>query len=96
MSNFSFSHSVFKRFFSQGCQKVLLWENRLTTLKKKAYLKPLWEKEKMLVTSIFSFSHLKCFLPHENNIIISHIILFHHLQMVSIWLSPKFCGLVKG
>ena len=29
-SNFSFSHSVFKRLVSQGCQKVLLCGNGLT------------------------------------------------------------------
>ena len=40
---------VFKPFTTQS--------RFLTTLGKKCLLKTLWEKEKMLVTSIFSFSH---------------------------------------
>ena len=43
MSNFSFSHSVFKRLVSQGRQKASLCRNELNVAK--------------MVTSIFSFSH---------------------------------------
>ena len=46
-SNFSFSHSVFKRLVSQGCQKVSSCGNGLRK-------KPC---ENIVVTSIFSFSH---------------------------------------
>ena len=37
-SNFSFSHSVFKRLVSQGCQKVLLCGNGLKHFQKASFL----------------------------------------------------------
>ena len=39
--------------------------SRLFTAKKETFLKTLWEKEKMLGTSIFSFSH-NVFCPYQN------------------------------
>ena len=77
MSNFSFSHSVFKRLVSQGLQKASLSGNglRVQTMDMKMNVYPLkhnvalscpserrllksyWEKKKILITSIFSFSH---------------------------------------
>ena len=53
----SFSHDVFKRPLLQGC---LTCFHIIPTFndpekKKTRFLKSLWEKEKMLVTSIFSF-----------------------------------------
>ena len=86
---FSFSHSVFKRLVSKGCQKVSLCGNKLKNYKllsiefcqmvgagnkptlltlshtspgfylsaEQVFLKTLWEKEKLLVMSNYSFSH---------------------------------------
>ena len=70
-SNFSFSHRVFKRLVSQGHQKVSLCESGLTKLEafeddKKLKLMGrflsfiVWEKEKMLFTTIFSNSFNLC------------------------------------
>ena len=64
----------------------------LTTLKKKAFLRKLGEGEKLLVTSIFSFSDRFFFSiiersPHFSNIC--------RLYMCSIWSHPKFCKLFK-
>ena len=85
-SNFSFSHSVFKRLVSQGRQKVSLCGNGLTLSKptlnpfpnkpwflrvcSASLLKTLWEKEKLLVTSNFSFTHsvFYPFLPFSSNL----------------------------
>ena len=63
-SNFSFSHSVFKRIVFQGHQKVSLCGNGLTHY----HIMPHFDayiaednivrkKKKLLVTSNFSFSH---------------------------------------
>ena len=81
-SNFSFSHIVFKRPVSQGRQKVSLCGNGLTLyhtiptfndFETGRLLKTLWEKEKMMVTSIFSFSH-NVFYPSQNKLqFLSHI-----------------------
>ena len=64
-NNFSFSHSVFKRPVLQTRKNQgLFWKGLTFTKKSRIYwtegrrlLKTLWEKEKMLVISIFSFSH---------------------------------------
>ena len=63
----------------------------LKTLKKKAW-KTLWEKEKMLVTSIFSFFHSVFHSIIEQN---HHFGNVCHLQMLSICSRPRFCHLVK-
>ena len=71
-SNFSFSHGVFKRLVSQGCQKVSLCGNGLTLYQlvhgynesKRKPLKTLWEKEKMLKKHIFLLFQ-QCFIPSE-------------------------------
>ena len=52
-------------------------------------LKTLWEKEKMLVISIFSFFP-QCFLPFQNQNSISESHLFCCLQILSIWTSLQF------
>ena len=62
-------------------------------LEKDAFQKTLWKEEKMLVTSIFSFSH-NVFNPFQNKFHFSQ--LFCYLQMLSIWTSLKFCRLVKS
>ena len=62
------------------------WRTRL--------LKTLWAKEKMLVTSIFSFS--RCFLSISKGISVFKLHLFCCLQTLSIWSSLKICHLVKS
>ena len=57
-------------------------------------LKTLWEKEKMLVTSIFSFSYSIFYSIKQINHHSQHSIFW--LQVLSIWLCPKFCCLEKG
>ena len=54
-------------------------------------LKTLWEKEKMLVTSIFSFSHNVYYAMIDRNQELNC-----RLQMLSIKSSPKVCRLGKG
>ena len=72
--------------------------------KEKAF-KTLWEKEKMLVTSIFSFSHTAFYpiknepkhmrgLKNEPKHMRGHLL--HPLQMLSIWWGQKFCCLIKS
>ena len=57
--------------------------------KPKSPLKTLWEKEKMLVTNIFSFSH---------KVYNSFTDIYHHfiriLQTFSVWKSLTFCCVV--
>ena len=62
--------------------------------RRKKLLKTLWEKEKMLVTSIFSFSH-NIFYPIKESL---HCCSYLNccLQLLSIWTSTKYCHLVKG
>ena len=63
------------------------WNRRL--------LKTLWEMEKMLATSIFSFSH-SVFYPFQTNFQYFIHIFFCPLQMLSIWTTLRFCPLVKS
>ena len=79
---------------------------------KRSLLKILWEKEKMLVISIFIFFPLcflpfpkltsisiffpLCFLPLPKQISIFGLHLFCGLHMFWIWTNPKFCCLVKS
>ena len=59
-----------------------------------AFLKTFSEKEKMLVTNIFSFSQ-NVFYPSQNKF--QYLInIFCCLQMLSIWTSLVFCRLVKS
>ena len=76
-SNFSFAHSVFKRLVSQGRQKVSLFGNGLTLyhttptindINTRAF-ENLWEEEKMLVTSIFSFSNNVFYCVKDRNLV---------------------------
>ena len=66
-----------------------------TSPEKQTLLKTLWEKEKMLVTSIFSFSH-NVFYPFPKRISVFKSNPFCRLQMLSIWTSLKICRLVRG
>ena len=72
MSNFSFSHSVFKRLVMQTYKNQGLFGKGLKTLTKRL-LKTLWEKEKMLVTSIFSFPHNVFYSSEDKFQSFSHI-----------------------
>ena len=56
-SNFSFSHSVFKRLVSQGRQKVSLCGNGLMYNPKQLWHGKKETSEKIVVTSIFYFFH---------------------------------------
>ena len=58
------------------------------TCENRKLLKTLWEKEKMLVTSIFSISH-NVFYSSQMRIQIFYWNLFCCLQMLSIWISLK-------
>ena len=80
MSNFCFSHSVFKRLVLQTRKNQGLFGKGLTHYSIDTHLdasirqllKTLWEKEKLLVTSNFSFS---------NNVFYSVIYLCHHFSI---------------
>ena len=91
-SIFSFSKMVFKSFSAQCCLILFhtIWQPWEISLSKM-----LCEKEKVLVTSIFSFSH-NIFYPFQNQFQHFIHVLFCGLQMFSIWTSLKFCPLVKG
>ena len=64
---FFFSHSVFKRLVSQGCQKVLLCGNGLirVTLSRRFFFQTLWEKKVTMLSFLpknkfnFFFIHIK-------------------------------------
>ena len=62
-------------------------EKKMTTL---------WEKEKMLVTSIFSFSHKVFYWSKKKKKSVFKLHLFCHLQMLSLWTRLKICRLEKG
>ena len=57
--------------------------------------KTLLEKEKLLVTSNFSFSH-NVFYPIWQLFFILKALLKCRLQFVSVWTSLEFCRLVMG
>ena len=102
ISNLIFSNNVFKTSLHQGHQHLGLFGKMLTlyltkkkiSTKGRRLLKIFWEKEKMLVTSIFSFSQHVFYNTTKKSILESH--LFCHLQMLLIWTSVKFHCLVKG
>ena len=90
--------------FMMKAKVILLSANALTLSytiltfndpEKEALLKTLLEKEKMLVTSIFS-CFPQCFILFSKQISISESQLNCHLQMPSIWSTPEFCHLVKS
>ena len=64
-------------------------------LEKEAFWKHCGEKEKMLVTSIFSFSH-NAFLPYQRKIAPFELHLNCRLQMLSVWTRLKICRLVQS
>ena len=77
----------------------LYTQSRPFTLpEKKSLLKTLWEKEEMLVISIFSFSCIFSFHPKMNFYFsVTRCIYFCRLQIVlSIWTGLKFCHLIKS
>ena len=87
MSNFSFSHSVFKRLVSQRRQKVSLCGNRL----KQAFENVMGKGEN---ASNRHFLHcLQCFLPFQNKcqsfgyiyFVICKFFEFGQVQNVAIW-----------
>ena len=98
-SNFSFSHSVFKRLLlqtriNQGFLVKGLTPYHIILTFNDAQGRRIWktmrEKEKMLVTIIFSpFPHNAFYSIKEQHLIL-------HLQMLLILSSPKFCRLVKS
>ena len=98
-SNFSFSHSVFKRLIlqtriNQGfLVKGLTLYHIIPTFnvpQGRRLWKTMREKEKMLVTIIFfPFPHNASYFIKEQHLIL-------HLQMLLILSSPKFCRLVKS
>ena len=57
------------------------------------FLKTLWKKEKMLVTSIFSFSH-NVFYPSQKSFFFFESHFFCRLQMLSNLTGLIFCRLV--
>ena len=85
--------------FPQCFSEVLFLGGRLTLqhtmptfndLETRSLLKTLWEKEKMLVTSIFCCSH-NVFESSRKEFL---LYLFYCLQFFSIWTSLKFCCLL--
>ena len=64
--------SIFGKF------KFLLLDrvNSLTTLKEEGFWKHFWEKEKMLVTSIFSFSQNVFYTSQNKFQFLSHIYMY--------------------
>ena len=75
-------HNVFKRLFTQGHEKLGLCGKELTLYhtiqtfnnpEKRNLLKRLWEKEKMLVTSIFSFSNHVFYQSQKEFLFLSYI-----------------------
>ena len=85
-SIFSFYHNIFypsqnkfqfftQVYFSFLSSYRLTFYHTILTFNKRSLLKTLWEKEEMLVTSIFSFSH-NVFYPSQNKFqFFSHIYL---------------------
>ena len=60
--------SVHVKFYVTKKPTLTIHQSRLlTTLNKRSLLKTLWDKEKMLVTSIFSLSH-NVFNPFKNKV----------------------------
>ena len=57
-------------------------------------MKTLWEREKLLLTSIFSSSQYVFFAPEKQISVFLSYLLFC-LQMLSIWTSQKFCLLAQ-
>ena len=103
-SNFSFSHSVFKRIVSKGRQKVSLFGKGLSLyhtiptfndLQKEAFWKHCRKRRKCWLPAFFSFSH-NVFYPSQNKFkFFSHIYLCC-MQILSVWTSLTFCRLVKS
>ena len=85
-----------KKFFHKALKTLTLF-HAITTFKdhwKIWLLKTWWEKEKILVTSIFLLFP-QYFLTFPYQISIFHSDFFCRLQMLSIWTTQSFCRLVK-
>ena len=99
------SHTRTYSITDLAMQKVLLCHEHCSTLyhsiptfddpRKRSLLKSWWEKEKMLVTSIFSFAH-NVFYPFHEEFPFLTPNFFCRLQMLTIWTSLKICRLVKS
>ena len=98
-----FPQCLQKAYFPGASKGVIVWEwvnslpqNPVFSLaRQRGLFKTLWEKEKMLVTSIFSFFP-NCFLPFPKQISIFQSRLFCCLQVLSNWTSKKNCRFVKS
>ena len=90
-SNFSFSHSVFKRLVSQGRQKVSLSGNGLITIQS---LKTSLENAGNQHFILFPPNMFSTFPICQNSFFESHFLCC--LQMLSIYKNPKFCYLAKS
>ena len=80
------------------CSKELLFTTQSPTfndLETRSLLKTLWKKEKMLVTSIFSFPHNVFYLSQSKFQFLSHNY-FVVCKKLSIQTSLNFCCLVKS
>ena len=97
------THIFFFLFPSKFVEHLVLGGKGLTvyhtipllTTQKTSLSKTLWEKENILVTSIFLLFP-QCFLPFPKQIPIFQSCLICHLQTLSIWTSPEFFHLVKS
>ena len=92
-SNFSFSHSVFKRLVLQTRENQGLFGKGLMILKQRAFENIVGKGENAGNQHFLLIP--QCFLPFSNQISISHPHLSCCLQMLSIWTSPRFCRLVR-
>ena len=79
-----FSHKSWKRDITNTKLNSLPHNSNFQWPFKRKPLKTLWEKEKMLETSIFSFSS-QCFLPVPNLISTLDSHWFYCLQILWIW-----------
>ena len=102
MSNFSFSHSVFKRLTLQTPKnqglfgKGLTLYHKITTLttpRKRAFENIVGKEENAGNKHFLPFS--QCFLPYQRHKSSFEQHINCRLQMLSIWTSLKFCQLVK-
>ena len=69
--SFSFSNNVFKSFILQDLIRLNPFPNKFLVLRvcSTSLLKTLWEKQKLLVTSNFSFSHSVFYLFRELSVL---------------------------
>ena len=88
-SNLLFSSPVCYRLSYKGTAVFQSYSRLLTTLGKRTF-ENIAEKEKMLVTSIFSFSH-NVFYPFQTRFKCLSKIFFVPCKMTWLWTSQEFC-----